>query len=52
MVNINFLSLELVIVGLLGHILGLHTPVHQKWGWGGAGTHRRSGNGEQDRWCL
>ena len=30
MVNINFLSLELVIVGLLGHILGLHTPVHQK----------------------
>ena len=30
----------------------IHTPVHQKWGWGGAGTHRRSGNGEQDRWCL
>ena len=30
MVNINFFSLALVIVGLLGHILGLHTPVHQK----------------------
>ena len=29
-VNINLLSLALVIAGLLGHILGLYTSVHQK----------------------
>lgn len=23
----------------------IHTPVHHTWGGGGAGTHRRSGNG-------